>query len=231
MAGRLKKERSTAKNKLTRTSKGIKNLVNGREAISIIKSRYEGLKTAWIELQEKHEEYFLALLTEDETDIAETWMEVVTTEFDDTDALVSQYIDETEAVERTRIKLKREEEAAAAKVEENTRKLNAVIAKKSIELMMFRSSCDTIEKILKKPVRTSIESEMKITMTRLENIVKDMQQIQHELMVLSDEEQYTDTKWFSDVIEIHDDIIGKAELYRTMLPSEPKVLSRTGKRK
>ena len=220
---RRKRIRATANGKFTRLKGSLQKLIDENKPMLTIKNRYIDLKAAWSELQDKHEEYVMSLADDDEVNTAEHWMEEVNEEFDRIEVYTDQYMDEVETAERMKANLRIVEEATAARLEEDNRKINTTVAKRSIEEMKFKMSCDTVGKIISKPSTESLENELKIAMIKLANAVENMQQIHQDLMILSKDEEQLDTKWLSDIIEIQDDLISKAELFRSHYSHKHKV--------
>ena len=60
-----KKLRATAKGKFTRACNSLDHPIDANFPVKTIESRYNALKSAWQEVQDKHEEYVMLLPAEE----------------------------------------------------------------------------------------------------------------------------------------------------------------------
>ena len=158
----LKKARSLSKGKFTRLNTSMGRNLN-TSSRTVIQNRFEELKTAWRELQGKHEEYLFAPGNTGQDEIAEEkYIEECLQTFEETEVEVDRFITECLKNEHSEAASKAKEADKQDKADEKAQTLLNDKDTRSLQITScegkFKQACSALNDLLEKDEKDTVSA-------------------------------------------------------------------------
>lgn len=210
-----KRLRATAKGKFTRTGNSLDQAIDAKFPVKTIESRYNELKTAWNDVQEKHEEYAMLLSHEE---VNEAWIGELNETFGKHQVKTDRYLEEVDRnkAQEAELKVRQEEEERARR--EQDRKIDQLLSQRHQEELKVKNLIVTIQELIMTEGTASLKHKVgavKDARTKLDDVMKACDQIQERYVAsLTDKEvRASELDWISPIFEVYNKTCTAAEIF------------------
>ena len=208
-----KKNRTLSKGKFTRSKNSLLAAVEQKVTLVTIRSRYEKFKESWIQVQTAYEHYLEFVVDDEEEELK--WIDDISEEFDRTEIIVDNYIEDTEYI----AELKDREEVVEAEKTLNEQRMQLARLKESESFMSSRTQQGLKLRIISDEIIALMgnpEADPIHTATAVKGLVKNLEEAMnkccdaHERYLNSIDEkeikQSQETKWITETMDIYNKI-------------------------
>ena len=223
MSDELKKIRTVAKSRFTRTRRSVEDAVLQKALRKTVESRSDLFKTVWEDVQICHENYIASL----DNNLDDEWIDELSELFGTVEIKVDNYINETIIQENHIAHNKVEDEENKKEMEMENMQLQKEIltqlVKRNQESLKFQKIGENIEKMMqlvtdeKEPYH--IAETINDLLCKLESCLDNCSSIHQKYVTLipDNDEREKESKWLISIFDNFHMIHGKAKLYANKL--------------